>query len=134
MSYFLFMKKGIAAILLTLYFVFSSGVVINLHYCMNRLDSARLGVSSTEMCSKCGMPTTDLNGCCHNEVKIIKLQDDQQAATLHFKFLKPIAEAVSTPVLPDQFILDTYNKFSSTTHSPPWHQQDKYLINCVFRI
>ena len=129
-----FMKKGIAAILLVFYFAFSSGVVINLHYCMSRFDSSKLGAAKSEVCSKCGMHTKDADGCCHDEVKLIKIQDDQQTAAFSFSFTPPDAAVDNTSFFTGQIIKSESKSFSLTDHSPPLSKQDTYLINCVFRI
>src|SRR5215203_1085908 len=88
------MKKGIAAILLVLYVAFSSGVVISFHYCMDSFDSLQLGASKFEVCGKCGMHVEDASGCCNDEVKIFKIQDDQQTSAINFKF-SPLDEIVA---------------------------------------
>jgi hypothetical protein len=128
------MKKGIAAILFTFYLAFSTGLVVNLHYCMDRFDSMQLGSANSDFCGKCGMHTEDSNGCCHDSVQILKIDDDQQAATIAFSFKSPKA----LPVLQNEFIdakiLDEHSIIYSDDHSPPLSKQDTYLQNCVFRI
>ena len=128
------MKKGIAAILLVLYVAFSTGVVISFHYCMNDLDSLQLGNVKTEVCGNCGMHTTDANGCCNDEVKIFKIQDDQQASAISFKFSAP--EVVVTPfaVWNEPSYINSTHQLFLNNHSPPLSKQDSYLQNCVFRI
>lgn len=128
------MKKVIASILLLLYVTVSSGIVINLHYCMNRLDSAKLGVVNNEVCTKCGMQTDELNSCCHNEVKIIKIQDVQKVTNLNYDFA---TFKIVTTNHSNLFVelLSTLNDYSFVNnHSPPINKQDTYLVNCVFRI
>ena len=126
------MKKASAAILLTLYLAFSSGVVVSYHYCMNEFSSFKLGNSKTDICAKCGMHTKK-SGCCHDEVKIVKLQDDQQASLLNFKLLSPAI--LAAPIAFFNEPVFTGNKKSAlNSHSPPSGKQDTYLLNCVFRI
>jgi hypothetical protein len=128
------MKKAAATILLSLYLVFSSGLVVNLHYCMNRFDSMQLGSSKSEFCGKCGMHTEDSSGCCHDAVQILKIDDDQQAASIAFDFKAPVA----LPVLHNDFFdiinAGEHSVIYSPDHSPPLSKQDTYLQNCVFRI
>ena len=85
------MKKGIAAILLVLYVAFSSGVVINYHYCMDSFDSVQFGANKSDYCGVCGMHKSEGNECCKDEVKIFKIQDDQQTCAISFKFTSPDA-------------------------------------------
>ena len=128
------MKKGIAAILLVLYVAFSTGVVISFHYCMNDLDSLQIGAAKTEICGKCGMHQEDANACCNDEVKIFKIQDDQQAPAVNFKFSAPDAVVAILPSFSElSFTTSTFDLFLNN-HSPPLSKQDTYLQNCVFRI
>jgi len=128
------MKKGIAVILLSFYFVFSTGVVINLHYCMNRFDSSKLGSIKSEICTKCGMHTTDSNGCCHDELKVIKIQDDQKTANSAYSFDGfKLARIYNSSNL-SNIVRVIHSEFTLTDHSPPLNKQFTYLQNCVFRI
>lgn len=127
------MKKAFSAILLIIYLAATSGIAVNLHYCMNRFDSFQLGTSNTEVCGKCGMHTEDANGCCHDEVKIIKVQDDQQSSSLNYQFTSSEA-LVNTPPFIAESIVDGDNEYVVNNHSPPLSKQDTYLHNCVFRI
>ena len=134
MFYFNKMKKGIASILLVLYVAFSTGVVISFHYCMNDLDSLQLGAVKAEICGKCGMHQEDANACCNDEVKIFKIQDDQQVSAISFKFSIPDAVITQLPVWEEiSFTTSTHQLFLNN-HSPPLNKQDTYLQNCVFGI
>ena len=128
------MKKVLASILLLLYVTASSGIVINLHFCMNRLDSAKLGVVKTELCTKCGMATDELNSCCDNEVKVIKIQDVQKVSGLNYNFIsfKTIAAVPNNIFVEPLSAINDYSFVNN--HSPPINKQDTYLVNCVFRI
>jgi hypothetical protein len=128
------MKKGIAAILLLLYGAFSSGVVISFHYCMDRFDSVQLGASDFEVCGKCGMHTEDAGGCCNDEVKIFKIQDDQQTSAINFKFFPLDAIVAPLPELNEVALINSTLELFLNNHSPPLNKQDTYLQNCVFRI
>jgi hypothetical protein len=128
------MKKGIASILFIFYFAFSSGIVINLHYCMNKFDSSKLGAAKSDVCGKCGMHTEDSNGCCHDVVKVIKIQDDQQVSTIHVKFTAPETTDLVYSHKIDQLTNNKGNCLLFSNHSPPFNKQDTYLVNCVFRI
>jgi len=128
------MKKAASSILLIIYIAATSGIAINLHYCMNRFDSLQLGVSKTEVCGKCGMHTDDANGCCQDEVKIIKLQNDQQTASLNYQFISPEALIENPPSFIAEPVIVNDDRSSVNNHSPPLSKQDTYLQNCVFRI
>jgi len=128
------MKKLFASFAVTIYFAFACGVIVNYHFCMDRFDSFSLYKTSTDWCGRCGMHISKSHGCCHDELKVIKIQDDHQTSSAGFE-LKNIQPLVTT--LPD-FIAAEVNSDRSVdhlNHSPPLlHGQDAYLQNCVFRI
>ncbi len=131
-----FMKKIIASIILISYLAVTCGVIVNFHYCMNRLASTQFFEAESKTCGKCGMHTDDSNGCCRDEVKVIKMEVDQKAA-FHISFELPALDALVC--LPSQFINALFINAAETrhyhNHSPPLLTgQDTYLQNCVFRI
>ena len=118
------------------YLAVSSGVIINLHYCMNRLASTELFGSNTTQCGKCGMDIHQADGCCHDEVQYLKIDDDQRA-TAFLSFELPSITGMCTT--PSAFIVATLyavpEKRHLLNHSPPLlSAQDSYLQNSVFRI
>jgi hypothetical protein len=127
------MKKIIAFFTVIVYFVFACGVIVTYHFCMDRFDSFSLYKPIDNWCSKMHAKK---NGCCHDEVKIIKLQNDYQISSAFFsvKDFQPVTAEVSQFLVPDLF---SQNILGHTTdHSPPLllSQQDTYLQNGVFRI
>jgi len=130
------MKKSLATILILVYLVFSCGVIINFHYCMDRLASTSLFGDESKYCGKCGMHSDDSDGCCRDEVKVVKLDSDQQKAqTIDFVFTAPLALVQ----LSSLFICQPFQNADPTghfhNHSPPLlTEQDTYLQNGVFRI
>ena len=82
------------------------------------------------------MHTDKSHGCCRDEVKIIKMEVDQKAAS-DISFELPALEAlVQTP---SQFLIASFINAGEIrhyqNHSPPLlTEQDTYLQNCVFRI
>lgn len=128
------MKKALASILLLFYLTFTTGVIINMHYCMNRFDSAKLGSAQTEICGKCGMHTSDANGCCHDDIKIFRIDDSHQAPAV-FAGLYPVpVPALSSFIENETTVYTGFSTDKYSDHSPPLQQQDTYLWNCVFRI
>lgn len=128
------MKKPIASILLILYVAFSSGVVISFHYCMDSFDSVQLGAKKSDYCGVCGMHKSEGNECCKDEVKIFKIQDDQQTSAISFKFTSPDVVVADLPLWIETFVVKSTDELYLQTHSPPLSKQDTYLQNCVFRI
>ena len=128
------MKKLLVTISLLVYFVVSTGFVVSVHYCMDRLNGLEWGESEAEECGKCGMPTTDSDGCCKDEVKVVKLEVDHTLAkllTADFSVSLPAvitANYLFTPYLTSLAIEEP------VAHGPPLREQDTYLLNRVFRI
>lgn len=81
------------------------------------------------------MPMEKSHGCCKDEVKIVKLQNDQNTTTVSYSI--KIVEAPA--LIPSDFIAAstiTPDKFQKQeNHIPPeLSDQELYLYNSVFRI
>ncbi len=130
------MKKLIVAIVFMSYLAVSSGVIINLHYCMNRLASTEIFGAEAKQCGKCGMDIHQSDGCCRDEVQFLKMDDDQKTSPgVHFE-LPAISDMV---VKPSEFIIASFYTLAQQrhflNHSPPLlSAQDSYLVHNVFRI
>jgi len=118
------------------YLAFSSGVMVNLHYCMNRLSSTELFSSAGLQCNKCGMHTEKSHGCCRDEVKIVKMDDDQRFAAVADLSI-PAMEAliaVPSPFIDAPFVNAT-SFIPHAPHSPPdVTEQGLFVEIGVFRI
>ena len=128
------MKKLIGSFAVVAYFAFACGVVVNFHYCMDRYDSYSLYKAKSDWCPKCHMHT-GTRGCCHDEVKVVKLQDDHQTSQFSFDFkniypgITPASEFLSAILIGQDIAIH------KADHSPPLiSQQDIYIQNRVFRI
>jgi hypothetical protein len=125
-------KKAVIAILALLYIITTSGVVVNVHYCMGAVSSVTYGHEAPESCGKCGMKEKD--GCCHSELKVVKLDDVHQQAA---KALA-IAQIAELPVVYFESAVAAYNSrkdFVNSYHSPPDNRINSvYLHTNVFRI
>lgn len=129
------LKKVLATISTLIYFAVTSGIVINMHYCMDRLDSTELYKTKTEVCGKCGMHVGESNGCCHDEIKIVKLTNDHNVSEFDHGIKAPEAPALNYNNLISDLNIELVQHVSYLNHSPPLiSQQDTYLQNCVFRI
>ena len=131
---FVMLKKIVASFTILVYFTFACGVMVSYHYCMDRYDSFRLYQVANDWCTTCGMHSKD-HGCCHDEVRIVKLHDDHQTSTFSFslKNLQPVmitpSELLSVALVTDDVLIN------KADHSPPLISgQDTYLQNRVFRI
>jgi hypothetical protein len=130
------MKKTAASIALFFYLLVSCGVVVNFHYCMDRLASVQFFKAESKICGKCGMDSDDAEGCCRDEIKVIRMQEDQQQ-NLQLAFVLQLPDV---PInIPSAFIDEPFYNVDEArhwhNHSPPLlAAQDTYLRNCVFRI
>ena len=130
------MKKGFTLLVLVCYLAVTCGVVVNHHYCMDKLASTQLFASSQKECGKCGMHTEESNGCCRDEVKVVKLIQDQVKIPVVVYEIPSLQELVMSPSLfisAISFNIDEQRHFN--IHSPPLiSARDTYLQNNVFRI
>ena len=126
------MKKAVIAILALLYIITTSGVVVNVHYCMGAVASVTYGHEAPESCGKCGMKEKD--GCCHSELKVVKLDDEHQQLVKAAQ----LEQVALLPVLFFETAMANYNShkgFVNSYHSPPDQRVNSvYLHNNVFRI
>jgi predicted amidophosphoribosyltransferase len=129
------LKKVLATISTVIYFAVTSGIVVNMHYCMDRFDSAQLYATNAEVCSKCGMHTSDSNGCCHDEIKVVKLNENHNFSQFNHEVKSPEAATVHYNDFLSSLHIQPVQQNDFLNHSPPLlSQQDTYLQNCVFRI
>ena len=128
------MKKVIASVAVILYFTLACGVIVNYHFCMDRYDSFRLYKATSDYCTRCGMHTKS-HGCCHDVVKIVRLQNDHQTSTVTFES-KNLAVAINTPGFISTAIIPNDLSPISNYHSPPGSLPpvDLCINYCVFRV
>lgn len=70
-----------------LYLSATSGMVMNVHYCMGKFSSVSFGHEKDHndgTCDKCGMLKTE-NHCCKDEVTEVKLNDAHQTSSIDFE-------------------------------------------------
>lgn len=130
------MRKITVIILALLYITASSGATMHLHYCMGKLIDWSLSENSKgQKCSNCGMEKVLHKGCCKDEHKQLKV-DDQ----------KPVGANLSIVHLTSTAVISTFFELASVyvpsiieqnplTNAPPREQSVPLFIrNCVFRI
>ena len=130
------MKKFLFAISVICYLVVSSGIVINSHYCMKRLVSVHAFEKVPDECGRCGMEIHGNNGCCKNEIRMVKMADDQQSHNfLAYEINAPESVAVQPSAFMVAPFVSLFERAGFHNHSPPLlSAQDTYLLNRVFRI
>ena len=129
------MKKLLFSIAVFCYTVASAGVVVNMHYCMNRYQSLSFYETKLSKCGSCGMEKHGSRGCCHDEVLAFKMHGDQQAAiALHYDFSLPLLAMPPRAGYLQHTVAMVASSVRLFSHSPPLSRQDTYLRNNVFRI
>lgn len=128
------MKKIYIGILAVLYMAVSSGIALELHYCMGDRAGIDLYGSSSDKCGKCGM-TEKETGCCHDEFKFYKISDSHKTVTNDIDLT-----TVSIAIVQEYFLFnwqepDNTALVAVNNHSPPDDTEPSVCImNCVFRI
>lgn len=128
------MKKIYIGILAVLYLAVSSGVAMELHYCMGDRAGVEFYGSSSDACGKCGMTEKD-TGCCHDEFKFYKLSDSHKTVSNDIKLSAASFAVITNHFLanwqtPDKIVFTSYSN-----HSPPdYYGPSANIMNCVFRI
>jgi hypothetical protein len=129
------MKKGLVFIWLVIYTCISTGFAVSTHFCMDEKQSLELGAVKIEVCGKCGMSKQEKDGCCRDEIKIVKLQQDTHLAKLlmpTFELMLPVAFLSPHLFTPFQNFTKNFNAFSF--QPPPLHSEDLCVTNSSFRI
>lgn len=140
------MKKLTATILAVIYLSSTIGATLHLHYCMERLVGWGLSAdhANKKVCPFCGMATTspakngskESKGCCKDELKQVKVDNDHKIPDAAISLHKPILQ------LEDHFSVDPSFIACNppilefpTSNSPPRSEEISLILrNCVFRI
>ncbi|MBL0146451.1 MAG: hypothetical protein IPP48_12605 [Chitinophagaceae bacterium] len=72
------MKKLLLTITAIIYMAASTGIAMDVHYCMGKLAGVEYFSKVDDKCGRCGMKEVGKNGCCHDEHKFVKLEDSHK--------------------------------------------------------
>lgn len=129
------MRRLFFAIAVVVYMLSSMGWVLDIHYCMGKVDAVHLFEKEKSSCGTCGMAANESEGCCHDEAAFVKLiQDQKPPVTLHFNLQPAVFTLLSTSfqeILPDFFLVASSATFST---APPGEQRPLFIRHRVFRI
>lgn len=129
------MKKLYIGILAVLYMAVSSGIAMELHYCMGDRAGIELYGSTSDKCGKCGM--TDKNtGCCHDEFKFYKIADSHKIVVNDIDFSANEIAITNIHFIYNWQVPDNTALISQKINSPPddYAAPSACIMNCVFRI
>jgi len=76
----------------------SSGIAMEIHYCMGEIAGTDLYSTGSDKCGRCGMKEQNKKGCCHDDHKFYKLEDSHKKAVNDYSF--NIGELSIQPDLP----------------------------------
>jgi len=132
------MRKSLALIVAIVYLSTTTGATIHMHYCMGKLADWGLGHNRSKTCGNCGMEKSEEkdNGCCKDEHKFVKNDNDQKTAeALVITFASQVID------LPIEYFSVLDIPVSSVTekhpvsHAPPRSNGVAvYIRNCSFLI
>ena len=129
------MKKLIIILVLLVYSAATIGATVHLHYCMNQFAGWDLWHNDKDNeCSKCGMKENK-GGCCKDEQKQIKIEDDHQKSTVAHSIQITATPAIITPYPSFTFNAIGLAQYIPASNAPPPIPQERlYVLNCVFLV
>lgn len=118
------MKKIFAFFLVVIYFIVSTGFVVNVHYCMGKLSSIKIEQPAKKCC--CKKPHKN---CCKTEQQLVKLSTNSKYVDTW------ISEKINFEVadLPQTFLFSSsINSFPKSTNLfynyPPPDKENKFAL------
>jgi len=128
------MKKIIVAILAFLYLGVSSGIAMEIHYCMGKKAGFELYGSDNSKCGKCCMKE-EKSGCCNEEHKFYKLNDSHTNVSIDLSVETAPAIVTNTIFSYDWQIVPTLLLNKINNNSPPVATgPSACIMNCTFRL
>jgi len=131
------MKKISVAILAFLYLGTSVGATIQLHYCMGRFVEWTLRHHNNSKCGRCGMEkkTGSAKGCCRDEYKHLRIDNDQKLSETYFQVNETITETILIDPGYSTFApFASHRNFVQINSPPPPGSISLNVLYCVFRI
>ena len=129
------MRRFILAIAVFVYGLTSLGWVLDIHYCMGKVDAVHLFEKEKSSCDTCGMSAEESEGCCHDEAALVMLiQDQKPPVTLKFNLESPILYLTPVVALLNKPDLFQRSVFAQPENAPSGFSNPLFLRNRVFRI
>ena len=128
------MKKIAVAILAILYLGVSSGIAMEIHYCMGKKSGVDFYGENGKKCGKCGMK--EKKGCCSDEHKFLKLSDSHKNVSNEISFSLPAIALVPVGIPLNCVRFNAAPAVDALkNNSPPIYTgPSACIMNCVFRI
>ena len=124
------MKQSVAFISAILYLALTSGLAINIHYCMGKIAKVQFDNLTDKSCdNKASMP------CCKHGYQLIKVSDEHQQVAADVVLKTPEIAFHSFCDLIAQRSSPLLKQKITNANSPPLScSSDICIQNCVFRI
>jgi hypothetical protein len=128
-------KKLLTAFIAVCYLVFASGFVVNVHYCMGKVDKISIGPVHSDACGNCGMQTSKSNGCCTDHTSIYKINDNHTLNDFDSFFKAPgFSPIVHFGFIAEIIPPDTYTSTHFINSSPPGTGIKRSILFSNFRV
>ena len=112
----------------------SSGIAMEIHYCMGERAGVEFFKTENDKCSRCGM-TEKKNGCCHDEHKFHKLEDSHKNVYNDISLdAGEFAIVTAYPVYDWQLPASPINTIVHNNSPPDDTGPSVCIMNCVFRL
>ncbi len=126
------MKKAVALILAFLYLGLTTGLAVDIHYCMGKIAGVELEYASKAQ--KCNSCKTQMP-CCGDKYQLVKVNDEHQQVAVDFKIELPQVLLNTFSNLIAQLSLPVVGALNTSFIPPPLLLcPDLITQNCVFRI
>ena len=129
------MKQILSIVLAVIYLSTSSGLALQVHYCMDEVSGVSLAADDENSCGKCGMEKTSSN-CCKDETRFVKLDDAHKLLPSSYLQHPSVATVKSSEYF-DQSIAysDVIDPSVINANAPPVKtNRPLNLMHCVFRV
>jgi hypothetical protein len=123
------MKKVVTFIVSLLYLSLTTGLSVNIHYCMGEISDVQFESYNNDDECKTKMP------CCDHAYHLVKVSDEHQQISNDLNLKAPVVELHWINLPGDELISSTIHHSITNANSPPLlTDPDIYIQNCVFRI
>lgn len=117
-----------------IYLTVSSGIALEVHYCMGKLAGVDFYDADHDKCSRCGMKEKK-GGCCSDEHKFYKLADAHKNVSNNYDASFSQVAVVNDFVSFSDNLVVSFDKNIFHINSPPGNFGPPiFLRNCSFRI
>jgi hypothetical protein len=127
------MKKLFLAILTFIYMGVSSGIAMDVHYCMGKVLKVDLYAKDNGKCDKCKI--NEKKSCCGEKHKFYKLSNAHQNVNNNLSF-SPVLTAIVIPyhLYSMQYVAAISCKAVANNSPPIYAGPSACILNCTFRI